>query len=70
MKDKSIFVSAISGLQFPAKDRILCHDIRIPILTSIKEDYPDLDENGSISDTELNLYREKYISKLQNINVT
>jgi uncharacterized membrane protein len=63
MKDKSMFVSAISGLEFPTKDRILCHDIRIPILNLVKEEYPDLDENGSISDSELNLYREKYISK-------
>jgi uncharacterized membrane protein len=63
MKDKSMFVSAISGLEFPTKDRVLCKVIRIPILTLIKEEHPDLDENGGISDTELNLYREKYISK-------
>lgn len=63
MKDKSKFVSAISRLEFPIKNKVLCKVIRIPILNLIKEDYPNLDENDFISDTELNIYREKYISK-------
>ena len=63
MKDKVTFVSAISGLEFSQKERIIGKSIRIPILNLIREDYPDFDENQSIANKELNLYREKYISK-------
>jgi len=63
MNTKVTFKSAISGLEFPEKEKISADLIRIPILNLIKEDYPNLDENGFISDTELNVYREKYISK-------
>ena len=63
MNSKVTFKSAISGLEFPGKEKISANSIRIPILNLIKNDYPNLDENGFISDTELNIYREKYISK-------
>ncbi|MGV1012572.1 MAG: DUF1003 domain-containing protein [Flavobacterium sp.] len=63
MNSKVTFKSAISGLEFPGKEKISANSIRIPILNLIKNDYPNLDENGFISDNELNIYREKYISK-------
>jgi uncharacterized membrane protein len=63
MPSKITFKSAISGLEFPEKEKIAGNTIRIPILKLIKEEYPDFTENDFISDSELNVYREKYISK-------
>jgi uncharacterized membrane protein len=63
MKDKATFVSEISGAEFPEKEKISGKSIRIPILKLIKDDYPNFDDNQCISDKELNVYREKYITK-------
>ena len=63
MKDKATFVSEISGLEFPAKERVWGESIRMPILNLIKVDYPNFDKSKCIADKELNIYREKYISK-------
>ncbi|WP_396144699.1 DUF1003 domain-containing protein [Flavobacterium sp.] len=63
MKDKATFTSAISGIEFPQKEKVLGNSIRIPILNIIKEEHPDFDSNQFIADSELNIYREKYISK-------
>jgi uncharacterized membrane protein len=63
MKHNETFKSAISNIKYPLKDLILGTSIRISILQLIREDYPDFDTNSSISVSELNIYREKYISK-------
>lgn len=63
MNSKVTFKSAISGVEFPEKERVSGKTIRIPILKLIKEDYPNFDDNQFISDKELNVYREKYITK-------
>jgi uncharacterized membrane protein len=63
MNSKVTFKSAISGAEFPEKEKISGKTIRISILKLIKEDYPDFDDNQFISDKELNVYREKYITK-------
>lgn len=63
MNSKVTFKSAISGLEYPEKEKVSGNAIRIPILNLIKGDYPDFDTNQCISDTELNVYREKYISQ-------
>lgn len=63
MNSKVTFKSDISGLDFPIKDKISGKEIRIPVLNSIKADYPNFDENQCIANSELNIYREKYISK-------
>ena len=63
MKDKSKFVSAISGLEFPEKEKVCGEIIRIPILNLIKEEHPDFKTKEFIANSELNIYREKYISK-------
>ncbi len=63
MKDKATFTSAISGLEFPEKEKVSGKSIRIAILNLIKEEHPDFDANQFIADSELNIYREKYISK-------
>jgi uncharacterized membrane protein len=62
MSSKLTFKSAISGVEFPEKDKISCKSIRLPILNLIKADYPNLDVNEAIATQELNVYREKYIS--------
>lgn len=63
MKHNETFNSAISNIKYPLKDLVLGTSIRISILQLIREDYPDFDTNSSISVSELNIYREKYISK-------
>lgn len=63
MNTKVTFKSALSGVEFPEKEKVAGESIRIPILNLIKEEYPTFDVNQYISDSELNVYREKYISK-------
>jgi len=63
MNSKITFNSAISGKDFPEKDRVVLKTLRQPILNLIKEDYPNMDFSQSITIHELNVYREKYISK-------
>jgi uncharacterized membrane protein len=63
MKHNETFKSAISNIKYPLKDLVLGTSIRISILQLIRKDYPDFDTNSSISVSELNIYREKYISK-------
>lgn len=63
MSSKAMFKSAISGIEAPEKDKVSCNSIRLPLLNLIKEDHPDLDMSKEITIGELNMYREKYISK-------
>ncbi|HLO72576.1 MAG TPA: DUF1003 domain-containing protein [Flavobacterium sp.] len=63
MNANKTFTSAISNIEFPEKERVLGKSIRISILRLIQQDYPDFDTNNSIAISELNVYREKYISK-------
>lgn len=63
MRSNKTFKSAISNIEFPEKDRVSGKTIRTSILNLILEDFPDFDVNDSISVQELNVYREKYISK-------
>lgn len=62
MKSIPTFISDISKIEFPMSDRVAGITIRNPILSLIKKDYPDFDEDKYISISELNTYREKYIS--------
>nr|WP_294777540.1 DUF1003 domain-containing protein [uncultured Flavobacterium sp.] len=63
MSPKVSFKSAISGIDFPEKDKVYGHQIRQAVLKLIQKDYPDFSDNDCISNSELNIYREKYISK-------
>ena len=63
MKTEFFFKSAISNIEFPEKERVLGKAIRISILRLIQADYPNFNQDSSISESELNLDREKYISK-------
>lgn len=62
MKSKTSFISDISKKEFPMTDRIAAKAIRNPILALIQNEYPDFDENRFLSISELNGFREKYIS--------
>ena len=63
MRSNKTFKSAISNIEFPEKDRVSGKTIRTSILNLILEDFPNFDVNDSIAVQELNVYREKYISK-------
>ncbi|NNT72917.1 DUF1003 domain-containing protein [Flavobacterium sp. IMCC34852] len=63
MGSKVSFKSAISGVDFPEKERVYGHQIRQTVLNLIQKDHPDFKHNDCISNSELNIYREKYISK-------
>lgn len=58
-----MFKSAISGIEFQENEKVLGKTIRIPVLNLIREDYPNFKLHDFIADSELNVYREKYISK-------
>lgn len=62
MSVKTTFRSAISGNDFPQKERVWAKLIRPSIFELIKADYPNFNENDSIAKRELNVYREKHIT--------
>ncbi|MDD2675581.1 DUF1003 domain-containing protein [Flavobacterium petrolei] len=62
MKSNATFISDISKKEFPIADKVSAKTIRNPILALIQNDYPDFDADKFLSITELNMYREKYIS--------
>ena len=62
MKSNATFISDISKKEFPIADKVFAKTIRNPILALIQNDYPDFDADKFLSISELNMYREKYIS--------
>ncbi|MCK9617813.1 MAG: DUF1003 domain-containing protein [Lentimicrobiaceae bacterium] len=56
------FISSISGNEFPVTEKVAGKTIRKTILDLIQEDHPEFTATGSISISEMNYYREKYIS--------
>lgn len=56
------FISDLSRRQFPLGERIHLGTIRASILALMKQDHPDLKEDGYISLRELAVYRERYIT--------
>ena len=56
------FISAISGKEFSIDEKVSSHSIRPALLELIKEDHPQFGDNQDISLSELNYYREKYLS--------
>jgi uncharacterized membrane protein len=59
---KETFKSDLSKAEFPESEKISCKIIGKPILSLIKNDHPHLTNHDFISQSELNLYREKYIA--------
>jgi uncharacterized membrane protein len=62
MKIKTTFSSDLTHKEFSISNRVSGKTIRNPIMALIKEDYPDFNSEQFLSVSELNLYREKYIS--------
>lgn len=58
------FNSAISGQSFPISDRISGKTIRDALFQFIQKEHPDFKREQYISVSELNYFREKYISNL------
>lgn len=56
------FVSDLSKKEFLITDRVAAKAIRQSIKLLIKKDYPDFSSKHYISYSELNVYRQKYIS--------
>lgn len=57
------FKSDISGKEFPGNEKVSATMVRQPIYEVIKKDNPEFDDSCHISVTELNQYREKYITE-------
>jgi uncharacterized membrane protein len=62
MKVIPTFTSDLSKKEFPVNDKVSGKMIRTPILALMRKDYPDFSPDQFLSITELNLYRERYIS--------
>ncbi|MCB9232214.1 MAG: DUF1003 domain-containing protein [Bacteroidia bacterium] len=59
---ENTFYSDLSGQEFPLSERISGHSLRRSILQLIQKEKPGFSEENYISLTELNRYRERYIS--------
>jgi uncharacterized membrane protein len=57
------FRSDLSNAEFPVTDKISAKTIRHPVLNLIQKDYPKFSHDSFLSRSELNSYREKYISE-------
>ena len=56
------FISSISGKSFPISDLVLAKYIRPSILQFIQSEYPNFKEESVLAISELNYYRQKYVS--------
>lgn len=61
---KEKFKSDISGVEFPLSDKIKGNEIRNTLFDFIKTEYPSFTEEMCLSNAELNLFRQKYISSM------
>ena len=69
MDANETFISDLSKKEFPIADKISGKSIRNPILALIEKDYPDFDTDEFLAISELNLYREKYISNYLSVEI-
>ena len=57
------FISDISGTEFPVQEKILGTSIRLSILGFIQRSNPEFISGSSLSITELNYFRERFIAE-------
>lgn len=57
------FKSDLSDKQFPLQEKVAAKAVRKPIFDYIKKDKPEFNENCHLAMSELNQYRERYISE-------
>ena len=69
MNTNTTFISDLSKKEFPAVEKVSGKIIRNPILALIQKDFPDFEEDNFLSVSELNLYREKYISNYLSVEI-
>lgn len=69
MNNNLTFISDVSKKEFQIADKVLAKTVRNPILSLIKNDFPDFKEEDCLSVSELNLYREKYISNYLSVEI-
>ncbi len=69
MNNNLTFISDVSKKEFPIADKVLAKTVRNPILSLIKNDFPDFKEEDCLSVSELHLYREKYISNYLSVEI-
>ena len=70
MSPKNTFKSDISGIEFPVKEKVNGSAIRLPIFNLIKTEHPDFSSEHCLANAELNVYREKYISRYLNTEIS
>ena len=69
MDNNLVFKSDLSKKEFPISERIAAGSIRNPIFSLMQSDYPDFNEDDYLAVSELNLYREKYISNYLSVEI-
>ena len=69
MNTSNTFISDISKKEFPMVEKVSGKTIRNPILALVQKDFPDFNEDKFLSISELNLYREKYISNYLSVEI-
>lgn len=69
MNTNTTFISDISKKEFPIVEKVSGKIIRNPILALIQKDFADFNEDKFLSISELNLYREKYISNYLSVEI-
>jgi uncharacterized membrane protein len=57
------FISDLSHKEFPLTEKVSARAIRHSVLHLIQKDNPAISHNSNVSTSELNLYRERYISE-------
>jgi uncharacterized membrane protein len=63
MKNES-FKSDFSGKDFPVDQKVRANEIRLSLYEFIKQDFPSLNEKMNFANSELDLFRQEYISKM------
>jgi uncharacterized membrane protein len=69
MEANETFISNLSGKEFSIAEKISGKSIQNPILELIEKDYPDFDTDEFLAISELNVYREKYISNYLSVEI-
>ncbi len=62
MAIEKTFKSDLSGKEFSISEKVSSNTVRQSILALIQKDFPNFGTDGYVAETELNDYREKYIS--------
>ena len=57
------FISDLSKKEFPISDRISGKTVRVSILKIIQKEFPQFTGDSSLSNTELNEYRQRYMEQ-------